>query len=134
MDVRNCRKCGRIFNYVAGPVICPECREKQEEKFQEVKKYIMENRSANIPQIAKDCEVETSQIQQWIREERLEFSQDSDLGIPCENCGAMIRSGRFCAKCKAEMANQLGNTYKKPEAPKPKKPENESPKMRFLDQ
>jgi uncharacterized Zn finger protein (UPF0148 family) len=87
MDVRNCRKCGRIFNYVTGPVICPECREKQEEKFQEVKKYIMENRTANIPQIAKDCEVETSQIQQWIREERLEFSQDSDLGIPCENCG-----------------------------------------------
>jgi flagellar operon protein (TIGR03826 family) len=134
MDVRNCRKCGRIFNYVTGPVICPECREKQEEKFQEVKKYIMENRTANIPQIAKDCEVETSQIQQWIREERLEFSQDSDLGIPCENCGAMIRTGRFCAKCKAEMANQLGSTYKKPEAPKLKKPDHESPRMRFLDQ
>jgi flagellar operon protein (TIGR03826 family) len=134
MDIRNCRKCGKIFNYVSGPVICHECQLKQEEKFQEVKKYISENRMANIPQIAKECDVETSLIQKWIREERLEFSQDSDLGIPCENCGAMIRTGRFCAKCKAEMANQLGGTYKQPEAPKPKKPDRESPRMRFLDQ
>ena len=134
MDIRNCRKCGKIFNYVTGPIICPACREKEEEKFQQVKKYISENRYANIPQISKDCEVETSQIQQWIREERLEFSKDSDIGIPCENCGAMIRTARFCTKCKAEMADQLGSTYKKPEMPKQKKPERESPRMRFLDQ
>ena len=134
MDIRNCRKCGRIFNYVMGPTICPDCQKKQEEKFKEVKKYISENHSANIPQIAKECEVEVSQIQQWIREERLEFSTDSDLGIPCENCGAMIRTGRYCAKCKAEMASKLGNTYQKPEIPKPvKKDTHTSPKMRFLD-
>ena len=42
MEVRNCRKCGRIFNYVAGMPICPACRERIEEKFQEVKKrYLM---------------------------------------------------------------------------------------------
>ena len=52
MDIRNCRKCGRIFNYVMGPTICPDCQKKQEEKFQEVKKYISENHSAYIPQIA----------------------------------------------------------------------------------
>lgn len=135
MDIKNCRRCGKIFNYIAGPVVCPACREKEEETFQEVKKYISENRLASIPEIAKDCGVEVSQIQQWIREERLEFSKDSDLGIPCEKCGTMIRTGRFCEKCKAEMASDLGNTYKKPEAPKAeKKKEHESPRMRFLDQ
>ncbi len=40
MNVRNCRKCGNLFNYVSGPPICMACREKLEEKFQEVKKYI----------------------------------------------------------------------------------------------
>ena len=35
MNVRNCRHCGRIFNYVAGPIMCPACREKMEEKLLE---------------------------------------------------------------------------------------------------
>jgi len=25
--------CGHIFNYVAGPILCPHCREKMEAKF-----------------------------------------------------------------------------------------------------
>ena len=36
--------CGHIFNYVAGPFLCPHCREKMEAKFQEVKEYIRNNR------------------------------------------------------------------------------------------
>ena len=30
MNVRNCRKCGKIFNYIAGPFVCPACREELE--------------------------------------------------------------------------------------------------------
>ena len=30
-DIRNCRICGKIFNYVVGPVVCPRCKEKLEE-------------------------------------------------------------------------------------------------------
>ena len=47
-DIRNCRICGKIFNYVVGPVVCPRCKEKLEEKFQEVKKYIQDNHGADI--------------------------------------------------------------------------------------
>ena len=42
MNVRNCRVCGRIFNYVAGPGICQKCREESEAKFQDVKKFIQD--------------------------------------------------------------------------------------------
>ncbi|MBD5531425.1 MAG: flagellar protein [Lachnospiraceae bacterium] len=135
MNVRNCRKCGRIFNYVAGPHICPACREKQEEKFQEVKNFIRDNKDATINVVSEECDVEIPQIQQWIREERLAFSDDSPIGVSCENCGAMIKTGRFCEKCKKGMANDLSNAIRKPEAPKlePKKQDRENPKMRFLD-
>ena len=135
MNVRNCRKCGRIFNYVAGPHICPACREKQEEKFQEVKNFIRDNMDATINVVSEECDVEIPQIQQWIREERLAFSDDSPIGVSCENCGAMIKTGRFCEKCKKGMANDLSNAIRKPEAPKlePKKQDRENPKMRFLD-
>lgn len=135
MEVRNCRKCGRIFNYVSGPIVCQNCREATEKKFQEVKEYIRENITATVPQISKECNVETGQIQQWIREERLVFSEESNIGINCEKCGAMIKTGRFCDACKNSMANSLSNsirTQKAPEAPKKQEKDN-SNKMRFLN-
>lgn len=135
MNVRNCRKCGRIFNYIVGPPICQSCKEDMEKKFQEVKEYIRENKTAIIPMIAQDCHVDTSQIHQWVREERLEFAEDSPLGVNCESCGTMIKSGRFCDKCKVSMTNEfknIVNNAKKPDQRK-RKDSKENPKMRFLD-
>lgn len=134
MDVRNCRKCHTIFNYIAGPQICPQCRAKIEEKFQEVKKYVYTNKGATITQIAADCEVEISQLQAWIREERLVFSEDSPIGIDCEVCGAQIKTGRFCSKCKADMANTLNSAVKKPKSPQMPNllRDKDSAKMRYL--
>ena len=77
MNVRNCKKCGKIFNYVSGPPICPQCKDALEEKFQEVRKYIQDNRHATIPQVSEACEVSTNQIQQWLRDERLELTEGS---------------------------------------------------------
>lgn len=109
MNVRNCRKCGKIFNYVLGPIICPRCRDEQEAKFQEVKKYVSEHYGADIVEVSDVCDVDPSQIRQWIREERLQFADDSPIRIPCEKCGAMIRSGRYCDACKIEMTKDFNH-------------------------
>lgn len=134
MDVRNCRKCGKIFNYIGGQPICPSCKEALEGKFNEVKEYIRDNPKAGISKICEDCEVETGQLQQWIREERLVLSDDSPAGIPCEKCGTIIHSGKYCEKCKAELANGLSASISKPDAnkPEPKKDTKSNPAMRFL--
>ena len=137
MDVRNCRLCGRLFNYIGGGYnICPECREAAERKFQEVKEYIRENPRATIQEISDDNEVTTNQIRQWIREERLQFTEDSNIGIECEKCGASIRTGRFCENCKNSMANALSQSIEKDKMPAPPKPEKKDNKnkMRFLEQ
>ncbi len=135
MEVRNCRTCGRLFNYIGGnPNMCPACRDDLEKKFQEVKTYIQDNPRATIQQISEDNEVSTNQLRQWIREERLQFTDDSPIGIECENCGASIKTGRFCENCKNTMANSLAQSIEKPkpiEEPK-KKPDNKN-KMRFLE-
>ncbi len=136
MNVRNCRKCGKLFNHIMGVPICPACREKLEETFQVVKKYIRENKLADIKEVAEACEVEATQIQQWIREERLEFTPDSPVKLPCENCGAMIRSGKYCEKCKKDMVNNLSSVIEKPKKPVPqehKRIDSTGNKMRFLD-
>jgi len=134
MNVRNCRHCKRIFNHVIGPPICPLCRDENERKFQEVKKYIQDNRGATINMVSEDCEVEIKQINQWIREERLQFADDSPIRVSCEKCGEMIRAGVYCDKCKIEMTNTLSSVYKKEPVVKeePKKKQSDKDRMRFL--
>ncbi|MBR1622479.1 MAG: flagellar protein [Pseudobutyrivibrio sp.] len=134
MEVRNCRTCGRLFNYIGGPAnICPACRDELEKKFQVVKEYIRENPRSTIQEISDANEVTTNQIRQWIREERLQFTDDSPIGIECENCGATIKTGRFCENCKNNMASALSKSIEKPKAPEPPKPKQESKnEMRFL--
>lgn len=134
MDVRNCRSCGRLYNYMEGMPICPLCKEKLEEKFIQVKEYIRENKDATISEIAEANDVKISQIEKWIREERLTFADDSPLGVKCENCGAMIKTGRFCKKCKDTMASDLSAAItKKVVHVEPKKEQRDKGKMRFLD-
>ena len=53
MELMNCRNCKKLFNYIAGEKLCPACKEKLEEKFQKVKKYIEENPRENINQVAE---------------------------------------------------------------------------------
>jgi flagellar operon protein (TIGR03826 family) len=133
MNARNCRICKKLFNYVYGPPICQVCKEAKEKKFQEVKKYIQDHRGATINQVSDDCEIEVSQINQWIREERLQFADDSPIRVNCEKCGTMIRAGVYCDKCKAEMTNTLSSAYKKEVViEEPKKKQSEKDRMRFL--
>ena len=134
MNLRNCARCGKMFNYVAGPAICEPYKKLAEEDFQKVKQYIADNPTASLKQISEDNQVTAKQIQQWIREERLMFSKDSPIQLLCENCGEPITTGRFCAKCKTSMANTLNSTFAKPK-PALQQPVKKEPKagMRFLD-
>lgn len=136
MNVRNCRKCGRIFNYVAGPLTCQPCREQMEAKFQEVKEYIRQNPGVTIPEVSAACEVEAQQVQQWLRDERLELTEDSPIRMICEGCGAQIRSGKYCDKCKYNMSMGFQSILdeKKPKVAEPevKRTTKEKEKMRFL--
>ena len=136
MNIRNCSRCGKMFNYIGGQQICEPCKKALEEDFQNVKKYIEENPHADIKQIAEDNGVTTKQIQQWIREERLMFSKDSPIQLLCEKCGEPITTGRFCAKCKTSMANTLNDTVaQKRQALQQAIKQKQEPKsgMRFLD-
>lgn len=136
MDVRNCRTCGRLYNHINGPNMCQVCKGELEDKFQQVKKYINDNPGMPLVRISEENDVSVQQLKQWVREERLTFSDDSPIGIECENCGAVIKTGRFCVKCKEAMVNNLNSAIRKPEPVKEqiKKPERSKERMRFLDQ
>jgi len=135
MNVRNCRKCNRLFNYIAGLPICPACKEELEVKFQEVKAFIQENNSVPLTVVAEKCDVDVAQLHQWVREERLVFSADSVTGIACEVCGVSILTGRYCDKCKAETMKDFmsAGRHSTMNGSVTKKSTTDPAKMRFLN-
>lgn len=137
MEVRNCRTCGKLFNYMgAGRPICAACTAALEEKFFQVREYIREHKDAGINEVSEENDVAVSQLKQWIREERLAFSENSQVGIECEKCGAQIRTGRFCKACKGSITEDLKAVYVQP---KPKQEDgkqtgvNKKGQVRFMD-
>lgn len=134
MDVRNCRSCGRLFNYLSGQQMCDSCKAALEEKFQDVKTYIREHQKSTINEVSEECDVSAKQIKQWIREERLSFTEDSGVYLECESCGEPVLTGRFCNKCKAKIQGDLQSAYVRNLEPKPAPSRNrDGDKMRFLD-
>ncbi|MBR4084690.1 MAG: flagellar protein [Lachnospiraceae bacterium] len=134
MNVRTCRKCGRLFNYIAGYQICPACKEALEEKFQEVKEYVRDHKGVGINEVAEVCDVDPNMIRQWLREERLELAEDSGIMLACESCGGLIRSGRYCDKCKNNLVNGFNSVLQGRKPAEPTSPSRRSAeaRMRFL--
>ena len=115
MEVRACRSCKRLFNYIAGPVRCPACSDALEKRFQKVKQYIWDNKTASLQEIAEANDVSVGQLRQWVREERLCFTKDSPVGLECESCGATIKTGRYCDSCKNKLSATLMSALPKKE-------------------
>lgn len=134
MEVKSCRNCKRLFNYITGPRLCSSCKESLEKKFSEVKKYIEEHKNATVNMVSEEMEVSVQQINQWIREERLSFSEDSQVRLQCEKCATKILTGRYCDNCKAALTRELGAVYKRDMANVVRNSSNKSEedKMRFL--
>lgn len=132
MDVRNCKSCGKLFNYIGGNPICTECAKGLEVKFDEVKQYIYDHPGAGIQEVSEEMDVTVAQIRKWLKEERLSFSESSEIALECERCGKRILTGRFCKLCKDSMSKDLGNLYQKEPEKKVQKQKTEN-KMRFLE-
>jgi flagellar operon protein (TIGR03826 family) len=104
-DVRNCRKCGRLFNYIGGAPICQDCKKQDEEDFARVKEYLYKNPGASMSMVSEDLEMSVEKIKRFLKEGRLEITgDDGNMILECENCGKSIRSGRFCDECERNLA------------------------------
>lgn len=133
MEVRNCAKCGRLFQYIGGPPICPKCKQKEEEDFQLVKNYIYENKNANMIEVSNETGVSTKLIERFIREGRLMLSEDSPISLKCEKCGTNIRTGRFCEACSRSLSNEMRMSTSANQAPSKVNETKERDKMHFLN-
>ena len=113
--------------------MCPACRDELEKKFQQVKEYVRSNKNVTIPDLSKEYDIPESQIKEWVRDERLVFSDAASAGITCDICGTAISTGRYCDKCKVQVMRDMNSVIKRPEPAKKTVIRDNGPKMRFLD-
>jgi len=99
LDIRNCKRCNRLFQY-NGIKYCPACVFELDEMFIRVRDYLYENEGANIAEVSEATGVEESIILEFLREGRLELKEPSPE-LTCERCDKPITSGRMCKECLA---------------------------------
>ncbi|QEK11304.1 MerR family transcriptional regulator [Crassaminicella thermophila] len=114
-EIRNCKECGRIFQYTGISKICPKCRREDEKNFKIVKEYIYENQGATLTEVSEETGVPEDKILRYLREGKLEIvGENSALLLSCERCGKGIRTGRFCDACAQELKRELTSGFKQP--------------------
>lgn len=112
-DLRNCKKCGKMFNYIGGALVCQPCKDEDEKDFKRVKDYLYSNPGATMSEVSVALEVSVEKITRFLKEGRLEIVGDSsNLILECESCGKSIRTGRFCDECSREVERDLRSTAK----------------------
>ena len=106
MEMRNCKKCGKIFASY-GERVCEDCKNEEDKVFMKLKEYIYDNPSTSIKKLSEGTEVEESVILRFIREGRIELSSPEGIELECEMCGAKIYVGKYCEKCKKKLAGDM---------------------------
>lgn len=117
MDIRNCKICGSMFQYV-GDKVCPKCKQELEAKLEEVKAYIHEHERVTVSEVSEELNVPVKQIRRWIQEDRLMFAPGVDTGLVCSKCGMPIESGSMCQKCRDNLKHdfeKVGRAVSQPE-------------------
>ncbi|TYQ15011.1 UNVERIFIED_CONTAM: flagellar operon protein (TIGR03826 family) [Acetivibrio alkalicellulosi] len=114
LDVKNCKKCGKIFNYTGDTPICQNCKAADDADFKRVKEYLYDHSGASIFQVSKELEISVQRIKAYLREGRLEIvGDDGNMILECERCGKSIKSGRFCAECSKNVVSDIKSAVNK---------------------
>lgn len=105
-DVRNCKRCGKIFNYIGGAPLCQACKDMDEEDFKRIKDYLYKNPGAAMSMVASELEISVEKIKRFLKDGRLEIIGDEpNFVLECESCGKSIKTGRFCDACEKDLAH-----------------------------
>lgn len=104
-NIRTCRRCRKLFNYIASPY-CPRCADEIDREYYVVRDYIYDHPNEGIREIADATDVDERSILEMLRDGRLELDSGSSA-LQCERCGSSISSGRYCGSCQSSLSNEL---------------------------
>lgn len=128
MELKNCKRCGKLFAYSRNDV-CPDCVRREEETFQLVRDFLKEFPGSKITEVNQNTGVSIKKLMQYLREGRIEILDDGQNYLKCLKCGEPIKVGKYCEKCFRNYRETINNLYTVNEDSDNKIP----PKMRFIN-
>lgn len=98
-----CRNCGskNLSNVSMGIYRCDDCGTENYDDYQTVRNYLDKVGMAPALVIEKETGVPRRVINYFFKQEYLEIPKSSTIRVPCERCGAPIRTGTLCDACKS---------------------------------
>ncbi len=127
MQLRPCSNCGKLFYSNTGAVRCSACVTTKFEEIKQLTKFFTYKQDATIQEAKEKLNIDEKNIISYLREEKIELPPLSEDGIECKRCGKIIKTGKYCNPCKAELINGFNAGIRKEEKQEVKA------KMRFLD-
>lgn len=109
MDVRQCKKCGKLYQYT-GKLYCYDCLGELDEMFIKVRDFLSKCPNSSIKDIVEGTDVEEKYIFGFLKEERLELINAADGLLKCDVCGSPISTGKYCEKCKRQLSRAIDNS------------------------
>lgn len=102
-----CDYCGSklLENITMGTYRCQECGQDSYDDYQTIRNYLDKVGNATAVVIEQNTGVPKRIIEYFFRDEYLEIPKSSSVRVPCENCGAPIRTGTLCENCKSSMGS-----------------------------
>lgn len=110
-EMRNCRRCGKVFISFGSP-ICPECIEKEEEQYEVVRQYLIENPNVSVSEVSDSTGVPPELIIEFLRRGLLMTVPSSriDQKSVCIICKRPLESGRICPQCQKALLTMAGDS------------------------
>lgn len=103
-ELRNCKKCNRLFSSEDGSTLCSRCNDSIDNTFNRVREYIYDNPTSSVKDVSAGTGVSTDAILKWIREGKIILGDHARIAF-CERCGAGTEGDRYCAKCLNELSS-----------------------------
>lgn len=104
----HCSDCGGVMVFQGvGEYKCEDCGKVEFDDYGKVRAFVEKHKGATMVDVERETGVKQKSIWKMLREERLEVTADSKTFLKCEVCGATIRSGRFCEKCKVNVNRRI---------------------------
>ncbi len=104
-----CEGCGcEELEYIrVGIYRCTKCGKDNYDDFQKIRNFLELAGSASAMVIERETGVPRRTIDYFFRQEYLEIPSNSPDRVPCQRCGAPIRTGTLCEHCKSEQGKVL---------------------------
>jgi predicted RNA-binding Zn-ribbon protein involved in translation (DUF1610 family) len=106
--IQRCSYCNTAMVYVYGEIFkCPICGRKELSDFGKVREFLEENGAQSVIVIHEATNVDIEVIEEFLKDGRVQISNNSDSYIRCQSCGKEIKYGRYCPECATRAVDKV---------------------------